>query len=58
MRGRDPAVASPTDSFYEDRILGGIPQSVAQAIDRTRNATVKIYEHAIRPERLTKLVAT
>src|ERR1700689_2364698 len=55
--GGDPPVASALYSFDKDRIVGGIPQRVAQAVDRTADPVVEVDEHPLRPKRETELLA-
>lgn len=52
VRGCDPTIAAASDSFNEDRVLGGIVQSVAKTIDGADDATIKIHVYALGPEGL------
>ena len=53
----DPAVAVAFDGLNEDRVVGGIAQGVAQALDGAADAAVEIHKDVARPKGLAKLFA-
>ncbi|MGA7294705.1 MAG: hypothetical protein WBW53_04415 [Terriglobales bacterium] len=53
----DPAVAAAVDGFDEDRIVGGISQGIAEALDGAADGEIEIDIDIIGPERLTEFLA-
>ena len=57
MNRGDPTIAAPFYGFYEDRIVGGIPQRVPKTVDGAADAVIEVDEYPLRPESVAKLVA-
>ncbi len=57
MRWSNPAVAAAVDSLHKDRILGGISERVAQALNRAADSEIEIDEHVAGPQSLPKFLA-
>src|ERR1700678_1202704 len=56
VRRRDPAIAPPSDSLNEDRVLRRISQSIAQAINGADDPAIKIDVDALGPEDLANVL--
>src|SRR5271168_5046199 len=57
VSGSDPAVAAPLHGFDENRVVGGVPECVAEPVDGAADAMVEVDEYAFRPQCLAELLA-
>jgi hypothetical protein len=53
----NPAITAALHGFNKNRVVGGIPEGVAQPVDGAADAVIEVDEDPFRPERLAKLVA-
>ena len=56
MQGRDPAVTAAVYCFNKNRIVGGVAERIAQALDGAADAAVEIDEDILRPKFLPQFL--
>src|SRR5450755_667964 len=57
MNGGEPAITPALDRRDEDGVIGGVSESVAQAVNGAAETVIEIDEDAFGPESLAEFVA-